>query len=162
MHDKLGLPYSGQALIHKYAADSATAIAMFAKAGVPVYFVSTPLSRVESPSYTHLTQLGGMFSALPAGFPARRMVRYIEVAAPLEWDGKYTATLPCTNGETCTNHWPDGTKTVVVRQADGTHFCPVTEQATPTGRSCPVPMPGAARFARAITLPILHDFRLRG
>ena len=161
MHDAKGLAYSGQALIDKYGADSAIAITMFTKAKIPVYFVSTPLSRVESPKYTGLTQLGGMFSTLPARFPAGGMVRYIDGATPLEWRGKFSATLPCAAWETCTGRWPDGTRTVVVRQTDGTHFCPVAQRATPLLRSCPVAMPGAQRFALAIAGPIIRDFHLR-
>jgi len=161
MKDSRGVAYSGQALVNKYAADSAAAIAMFARANVPVYFVSTPLSKGQSLLYTGLTPLGVMFSQLPARYPAGHIARYIDGANPLEWHGKFSATLPCLPWETCTGRWPDGTKTVVVRQADGVHFCPVTETVHPDGsRTCPVAMPGAQRFALAITGPISRDFHL--
>jgi hypothetical protein len=161
MHDSRGVAYSGQALVNKYAADSATAIALFARAKVPVYFVSTPLTRSQSLLYTNLTPLDVMFSQLPARFLAANMVRYIDGATPLEWHGKFSATLPCLPWETCTGRWPDGTRTVVVREADGVHFCPVAETVHPDGsRTCPVPMPGAQRFAMAISGPVSRDFHL--
>ena len=161
MHDAHGLALTGQALVDKYAADAAVAIAMFAKAKVPVYFVAAPMSQSQSLLYTNLTPMGVMFSRLPARFPAGNLVRYIDGATPLEWHGKFSFTLPCLTWETCTGRWPDGTKTVVVRQADGTHFCPVTERVNPDGsRTCPVPMMGAQRFALAISGPLSRDFHL--
>jgi hypothetical protein len=161
MRDRAGFPYSGQGLVNKYAADSAAAIAMFSAAHVPVYFVSTPLSRTQSLVYTGLTPLDVMFSQLPARFPAGRLVRYIDGANPLEWHGKFSFTLPCLSWETCTGRWPDLTRTVVVRQADGVHFCPVAEVMQSNGfRTCPVPMPGATRFALAISGPVSRDFHL--
>jgi hypothetical protein len=131
--------YSGQALVDKYAADAATAVAMFAKAKMPVYCVSTPLSESQSLLYTNLTPLDVMFSQLPARFPVGNEVRYIDGATPLQWHGKFSFTLPCLPWEVCTGRWPDGTKTVVVRQADGTR---------------------AQRFALAISGPVSRDFRL--
>ena len=59
--------------------------------------------------------------------------------------------------------WPDGTKTVIVRQADGMHFCPEPEILAIDGNwYCPVPMPGATRYAMAIGGPVLRDFGLSG
>jgi len=143
MKDANGVPYAGQAAINKYAADSAAAIAMFRAAKVTVYFLSTPISRAES--------------ALSAG----TLVRYIDAATPLEWHGKFALTLPCASGETCTGTAPNGTRTVVVRQSDGVHFCPVEETMAADGsRSCPAFMPGAQRFAALIERPISRDFGL--
>jgi hypothetical protein len=152
---------SGQALVDKYAADAAAVIAQFAKVKITVYFVGAPLSATQSRLYTNLSPLGQMFSRLPARFPASHAVRFSDAATPLEWHGKFSATLPCLSWERCTGRRPDGTRTVVVRQSDGEHFCPVAETAVrgvlPT---CPVPAPGAIRFAIAVVGPLAHDFRL--
>ena len=162
MKDQQGQPYSGQANVTKYRADSAVAIALLTRANVEVYFASTPISRADAAlGYVGNTPLGVMFSTLPARFPAAGRVHFIDAAAAVEWHGRFSFTLPCQAGETCTGRWPDGTKTVVVRQSDGGHFCPVTETVAPDGsRSCPVPMPGARRFAAATAAPILRDFGL--
>ncbi len=164
MRDRNGVAYRGQALIDKYAADAAYVIGLFTRAGIPVYFVSTPISRAEAAlGYVGNTPMGAMFSRLPVRYPARGLVRFADAAAAVEWHGHYSQTLPCLNWETCTGRWPDGTRTVVVRQADGIHFCPVTEVPIPGGGGllqCPVNMPGAVRFVLAITGPILRDFRL--
>ncbi len=159
-----GVAYSGQGLINKYAADSAYVASLFTRAHVPVYFVSTPISRAQAAhGDVGNTPLGVMFSKLPSRFPAGGLVRFIDGAAAVEWHGHYTNTLPCAPWETCTGHWPDGTRTVVVREADGAHFCPVKEVPIPGGNGftrCPVYMGGAARYAMAIAGPVLRDFHL--
>jgi hypothetical protein len=164
MKNASGVPYSGQALVNKYASDSAYVISLFTHAHVPVYFVSTPISRGQAAQgYVGNTPFGVMFSQLPARYPAGGLVRFIDGAAAVEWHGHYSDTLPCLPWETCTGHWPDGTKTVVVREADGTHFCPVKEVPIPDGgglTQCPVYMGGAARYAMAIAGPVLKDFHL--
>ena len=124
MHDQNGVAYSGQALVNKYSADSRYVIEIFARWHIPVYFISTPLSIFQSTVYTGLSPLGQMFSQLPKRFPAGNLVRYIDGATPLELNGKFTYTLPCLLWETCSGRWADGTRTVVVREADGVHFCP--------------------------------------
>jgi hypothetical protein len=162
MHDANGVAYSGQALVNEYAVDSGLVIALFARAKIPVYFVSTPVTAGQAmQGYVGLMPIDAMFSTLPARYPDGGIARYIDGASPLEWHGRYSATLPCLPWETCTGRWPDGTKTVVVRQADGAHFCPVTETVNADGsKTCPVFMPGAQRFATAIAGPILRDFHL--
>ena len=158
-----GVAYSGQALLDKYAADSGTVIALAARAKIPVYFVSTPISRAEAAlGYVGDTPFGVMFSRLPARYPGGT-ARFIDAARAVERSGHYSDTLPCAAGETCTGRWPDGTPTVVVREADGGHFCPVKEvpDGDPLGLTkCPVYMPGAERFMRAITSRVLRDFGL--
>lgn len=159
MHDANGIAYSGQALVDKYAVDAAATISLFTGAKIPVYFVSTPISRGQAAQgAVGNTALGVMFSKLPARYPRNRLVRYVDGAAAVEWHGHYTDTLPCERGETCTGHWPDGTPTVVVRQADGTHFCPVTEVVVNGATSCPAAMPGARRYVLAILDRIAQDF----
>jgi hypothetical protein len=104
-----------------------------------------------------------MFSQLPTRYPEGGLVRFIDGAAAVEWHGHYTDTLPCLPWEKCTGRWPDGTPTVVVREADGTHFCPVKEVPIPNGggfTQCPVYMGGATRYALAIAGPILRDFHV--
>ncbi len=163
MHDRGGIAYSGQGLLDKYAADAAAAIALFSAAKVPIYFASTPISRTDAAQgYVGNTPLGVMFSKLPVRFPTGRLVRFIDASASVLLRGHYTDTLPCQAGETCTGRWPDGTKTVVVRQADGGHFCPVLETGPAENghRTCPIDMPGARRFALAVAAPVLRDFQL--
>jgi hypothetical protein len=156
-----GVSLSGQALVNKYSADSRYAIGIFTKRGIPVYFMSTPLSIYQSKVYTGLSPLGQMFKQLPTRFPARNLVRYIDGATPLELNGKFTFTLPCLPWETCTGHWANGTKTVVVRQPDGFHFCPVNEKPNIFGIVvCPVAMPGAARFALTMTGALSKTYKL--
>ena len=159
MWDKHGVALTGQALVNKYSADSRYAIKIFSPRGIPVYFMSTPLSIYQSKIYTRLSPLGEMFAGLPARFPARHEVRYINGATELELNGKFTYTLPCLSFEKCTGHWPDGTKTVVVRQSDGFHFCPTAEKPGLMGIPvCPVPMPGAQRFALAMQSVLHSDY----
>jgi hypothetical protein len=159
-----GAELTGRALINKYEADAAQAIAIFTEAKVPVYFASVPISRDEAAAGdVGDTPLGEMYARLPARFPGG-IARFVDSALAVEWHGHYTDTLPCVKGETCTGRWPDGTPTVVVREADGRHFCPVAE--VPTGDSfgfstCPVVMPGTLRFMGAITTRVLHDFDLK-
>jgi hypothetical protein len=164
MKNAAGVPYSGQALINKYASDSAHVINFFTRAHIPVYFVSTPISRVQAAAgAVGNTPLGVMYSQLPARYPAFGLVRFIDGAAAVEWHGHYTDTLPCLPWETCTGHWPDGTPTVVVREADGAHFCPVKEVPIPNGggfTECPVYMGGAARYAMAISGRLHSDTHL--
>ena len=101
---------------------------MAAKARVPVYFASTPIYRAQASLYVGDTPLGVMESKLPARNPGKG-VRFIDAAQSVELNGHYTDTLPCLAGEKCTGRWPDGQFTVVVREADGGHFCPVKEVA---------------------------------
>jgi hypothetical protein len=85
----------------------------------------------------------------------------VDAATPLEWHGKFSATLPCLSWEKCTGRWANGTRTVVIRQSDGVHFCPIAE-TTIKGvvQTCPVTSPGAVRFALAIQTPVFRDFGL--
>ena len=163
MRDRSGAELTGKALIDKYRSDAAAAIAIFAKAKVPVYFASVPISRDNAAAgEIGDTPFGKMYATLPVLHPAG-IARFIDAALAVEWHGHYTDTLPCEKGETCTGHWPDGTPTVVVREADGRHFCPVAEVPTGNGfgfSTCPVGMPGALRYMRAITTKILVDFGL--
>jgi hypothetical protein len=160
MRDSRGAELTGTAMINKYRADAAAAIAIFAKAHVPVYFASVPISRGDDAAgIVGDTPLGKMYAALPKAYPGT--ARFVDAAQAVQWRGRYTDTLPCEKGETCTGRWPDGTATVVVREADGKHFCPVAE--VPTGDQwglsvCPVVMPGALRYMRAITTKVLGDF----
>jgi len=164
MKDAHGVAYSGQALVNKYFRDAAYAIGLFTRAKIPVYFVSTPISRGQAAQDdVGNTPLGKMFAGLPARFPASGLVRFIDGAAAVEWHGHYSQTLPCLSWEKCTGRWPDGTRTVVVREADGAHFCPVKEVPIPGGNgftTCPVYSGGATRFALAITGRLTHDFHL--
>jgi hypothetical protein len=84
------------------------------------------------------------------------MVRFIDAAQAVEWHGHYTDTMPCAPFEHCTGRWPDGQPSVVVRESDGVHFCPSQEIFF----NCPVYMPGAMRYAAAVTKRILSDARI--
>ena len=161
MQQSSGTAYSGQALVNKYSADSRYAIGIFAARGIPVYFMSTPLTTYQSKFYTGLSPIGQMLRQLPQRFPDRNLVRYLDGATPLELNGKFTYTLPCLPWETCTGHWADGTKTVIVREPDGVHFCPVAEKPNIFGiRVCPVAMPGASRFAMIMNGVLARDFHI--
>jgi hypothetical protein len=162
MKNAAGVALTGQALVNKYQQDSAGVISLFTRVHVPVYFVSTPISRAQAAQgYVGNAPVGVLFSKLPRIYPAGGLTRFIDGAAAVEWQGHYTDTLPCAPWETCTGHWPDGTKTVVVREADGVHFCPVREVPDGSGfTKCPVYMGGATRFALAISGRVLHDFHL--
>ena len=120
MRDIAGAELTGAAMINKYRADAAAAIAIFAKAHVPVYFASVPISRSDAAAgIVGNTPLAKMYATLPRLHPLT--ARFIDAAQAVERGGRYTDTLPCKKGETCTGHWPDGTATVVVREADGKH-----------------------------------------
>ncbi len=159
--DGRGAERTGTALIDKYRSDAAAAIAIFAKAHVPVYFASVPISRANAAAgMVGDTPLGKMYATLPGVHPFAT-ARFVDAAQAVEWHGHYTDTLPCEKGETCTGHWADGTATVVVREADGKHFCPVEEVSTGGAwglKICPVVMPGAVRYMRVITAKVLKDF----
>jgi hypothetical protein len=152
MKDAHGTPLSGQALIDKYAGDARIAIMYAARVHIPIYFASTPISGADADKYVGDTPLGDMYAALAQQYPGT--VRFIDAAQAVEWHGHYTVTLPCAAFEHCSGRWPDGTPTVVVRSSDGVHFCPVPEIFF----DCPTSMPGAMRFAAAITKPVLADF----
>jgi hypothetical protein len=155
MTDAHGVALSGQALIDKYESDARIAIMYAYAAHIPIYFASTPILKADADKYVGDTPLGEMFKSLSGQFPGG-LVRFIDAAQAVEWLGHYTDTMPCAAFEHCTGRWPDGTRTVVVRAADGIHFCPVPEIFF----DCPTAMPGAMRFAAAITKPVLTDFRI--
>jgi hypothetical protein len=157
MRGSNGAPLSGQALLNKYATDSSQAIAAFTRARVPVYFVSAPISRAEAnQGVIGMDPLSRIFSQLPAKNPGG-MVRFINAGAAVLANGHYTVTLPCLSFEQCPS-----TGRVVVREADGVHFCPVAEAPTGGGLTgCPVAMPGAMRYVTTMTSPILGDFHLK-
>ncbi len=150
-----GVALSGQALIDKYESDARIAIMFAARSHIPIYFVSTPISKADADKYVGDTPLGQMFANLAKEIPGG-FVRFIDAAQAVEWRGHYTDTLPCAAFEHCTGRWPDGTPTVVVRNADGVHFCPVQEIFF----DCPTSMPGAMRFAAAISKQVLVDLHV--
>lgn len=154
-----GVPLAGNQLVAKYRGDALTAISLAKAAHVPVYFASSPIPGFDARLYTGQTPLGTMYSQLAVAYPG--VARFIDGANPLEWQGKFTSTLPCEPTEQCTGQWPDGTKTVVVRQSDGMHFCPVPVRVVlGVTDPCPVYSPGAARFAAALADPLIHDYDL--
>jgi hypothetical protein len=150
---------SADEIISKYRGDLLTAIGIAQSAHATIYLASSPIPGFQASVYSGQTPMGTMYSQLAAAYPGT--VRFLDGATPLEWKGKYTATLPCGPGETCTGRWADGTSTVIVRQSDGIHFCPVTVQVVRGVPSmCPVYSPGAARFAAALADPIVRDYDL--
>jgi hypothetical protein len=152
MKDAHGFPLTGQALLNKMYSDAKIVISFAYRAHVPVYFASTPIEAPDANKYVGDTPLGQMYSRLPGLYPGG-LVRFIDAAQSVEWKGHYTTTMPCAVFEHCSGHWPDGTPTVVVRSTDGVHFCPVAEIFF----NCPTSMPGAMRFAAAITKPVITD-----
>ena len=64
----------------RQSVDTAKAIALFAKARVPVYFASVPITRAEAAlGYVGDTPLGKMYSRLPAQ-PPGGIARFIDAA----------------------------------------------------------------------------------
>jgi hypothetical protein len=154
-----GVPLASDQLVAKYRGDAMTAIGFAQAAHATVYVASSPIPGFQARLYTGQTPLGTMYSQLPSAYPG--VVRFIDGANPLEWQGKYTATLPCATNEKCTGQWANGTKTVVVRQNDGMHFCPTPVKVVlGVTDPCPVYSPGAARFAAALADPVISDYDL--
>lgn len=153
-----GVPLAGDQLVAKYRGDLLAAIAIARAAHATVYVASSPIPGSAARLYTGQTPIGTMYAQIASAYSG---VRFLDGASPLEWQGKYTSTLPCATNETCTGRWPDGTKTVVVRQSDGVHFCPVAVRVVAgVTDPCPVYSPGAARFAAALAGPIIRDYDL--
>ncbi|MCU1355097.1 MAG: hypothetical protein JWM89_515 [Acidimicrobiales bacterium] len=78
-------------------------------------------------------------------------VEYLDVDPTIAPGGRFAATLPCTDAERAAHRCatygaPAGQ--AIIRDPEGFHFCPVRYELS-TG-NCPVPSPGAARYARAI------------
>jgi hypothetical protein len=140
-----GQPLTGQALVDRYEADVRAATELFATDGIRVVLVGGP----DTPGLP-----GGAGLAIAdayveivnewAGRDLGR-VRYADAAATVTGDDHtYVPRLPCRDDEGPEEGCEDGE--VVVRNPDRIHFCPVDHD----GLACPVPAPGAERFAEEI------------
>jgi hypothetical protein len=133
----------------KYRADTLSAIEIFKAGGAHVFLVGAPVTRAGE-SDPNWQKLNMQYEELAANDPAN--VTYVDAGTAVELPGhKYTDTLPCLEGESCTGPVIDGVRSNVVRSPDGAHFCP-TKTANDAGviGGCTVYSSGAYRYAKAM------------
>jgi hypothetical protein len=133
----------------KYRKDTLSAIEIFKSAGAHVFLVGAPVTRTGESDPDSQT-LNRQYEEIAADDP--RHVTYVDAGTAVELPGhRYTDTLPCLDGESCTGPVVDGVHSNVVRSPDGTHFCP-TKEASDSGviGRCTVYSSGAYRYAKAM------------
>ncbi|HVM63331.1 MAG TPA: hypothetical protein VMU14_00620 [Acidimicrobiales bacterium] len=130
-------------ILSAYARDAATYITTLQAAGVrPVFALA--------PAVDHLSlvpQVNDLWRQLAAEYPG---VGVVDAGATVEGSGgAFTTALPCAPWEGAAQGC--FLDRVIVRAPDGTHFCP-TETQTVNGvvGLCPVPSPGAVRYAMGL------------
>jgi hypothetical protein len=132
-------------IVAAYQRDGATFITTLLGAGIrPVFALAPAVGHASL-----VPQINDLWRALAAQYPG---VAIVDAGAPVEMgDGSFTHTLPCGQWEGAAQGC-DG-NLVVVRAPDGAHFCP-TETQTVDGvvGICPVPSPGAVRYAMGLAL----------
>jgi hypothetical protein len=89
-------------------------------------------------------------------------VRYVDAAAAVESNARYTDYLPCLAGKPCLDTDPaTGQKADRVRAPDGVHFCPDDLPATAgVTAQCDRWSSGAWRYGGAMASRIIEDFNL--
>jgi hypothetical protein len=130
-------------IVAAYQRDATTFVTTLLSAGVRPVFALAPA--VDHASL--VPQINDLWRSLAAQHPG---VAVVDAGAPVEADGgSFTRTLPCGPWEGPAQGC-DGS-VVVVRAPDGAHFCP-TETETVDGvvGLCPVPSPGAVRYAMGL------------
>jgi hypothetical protein len=151
-------PLTGGALVQKYRDDARIATAIFAGAGVRVYWIGGP--RVSGLRSIELTGIRHGYEAelrrLTFATPPVDRVRYVDAGRSLLENGNYTPTLPCAPNEGVGEGCVDGR--IPVRNPDGLHLCPVEfdRQAS----RCPAYSGGAARFGFSMAQPVRRDLGL--
>jgi hypothetical protein len=138
-----GVVPSDADVIAAYERDGTTFLTSLLSVGVRPVFALAPA--VDHSSL--VPQINDLWRALAAQYPG---VAVVDAGAPVEADdGSFTRTLPCGPWEGPAQGC-DGS-VVVVRAPDGAHFCP-TETETVDGvvGLCPVPSPGAVRYAMGL------------
>jgi hypothetical protein len=154
-------PFTPTAWYDRYHADADAVMALYERHGIPVYWVSAPISRSAAdrgdPNWAILNE---MYADMP---DHHSTARFVDAGAAVMRDGAYTDVLPCRDDEPCADV-PDpvtGLPANPVRSPDGTHFCPVTAaDANGSVGGCPVWSSGAWRFGLAMAEPIVRDFEL--
>ena len=154
---------TGTALINKYRADAAAAIAIFTKAHVPVYFASVPISRANAAAGERRRHAARqMYATLPALHPAasrasstRRRPSSGTATTPTPCRVKRVRRAPVTGRTARRRSWC--ARLTASTSAPWRRCPPVTASGF---SACPVIMPGALRYMRAITTKVLHDFGL--
>jgi hypothetical protein len=154
MRDADGAAFTGEAFYTKYATDAGEALRIFAATRARVYFVGTPISRRAAEAHD---PNAGRLNALYSEVANLAGAHYVDAGAAVLDHGRWTATLPCLEGEPCT-----GDRVNLVRAPDGTHFCPTAGEAAQgvTG-VCTVWSSGAYRFGTAMAAPVITAFRTR-
>ncbi len=141
------------AYFQRYAADSETAINIFAAVGAHVYIAGTPISQNSTAGWDTLDHV---YAAVAGSSPD---ATYVDAGASVENDGQFTFTLPCLSFEPCTGPVVNGVPSNLVRDPSGTHFCP-TGNFTIVGESgyCDVWSSGAFRYGLAMASGVARDF----
>jgi hypothetical protein len=152
-----GRELSGAAYFHKYAADAATVLHLFAPGHTRVFFAGAPISRSAARSHDPTTPiLHAIYAALAR---STSFGRYIDAGASVLLRGHWTETLPCLTTEPCTGGLDaEGKPVNVVRAPDGAHFCPGAQAAVHgVTTDCAVWSSGAWRFGNAMAAPVIEE-----
>ena len=148
-------PMTGAALAQKYRDDARAATAVFAGAGVDVYWMGAPpIATVQAGDFDLVRRV---YEAEPGGAapatPAFGRVEYVDAGRAVVEGDRFTATLPCLPSEGTAEGCVDGR--IAVRALDGVHFCPV--RTGPGTDHCPAYSSGAVRFGLAMAGPVRRD-----
>jgi hypothetical protein len=157
MHDPIThQPYSGPALVAKYASDAEQAMRIFKAHGVTVFWASAPAFRNGSPTPGELNDVWQVIAATWSD------ARYVDAGQAVLDHGHYTDYLPCLPTEPCTYVNPaTGQPAARVRAPDGIHFCPTGATATQgMTASCRVWSSGAWRYGAALLAPVAAVYRI--
>jgi hypothetical protein len=130
-------------IVAAYQRDGTAFVTALLDAGVHPVFALTPA--IDHPSLA--PQVNAVWRQLAAQYPG---VGVVDAGATVDAsDGSFTDTLPCAPWEGAAQGCFLGR--VIVRAPDGAHFCP-TETHTVNGvvGVCPVPSPGAVRYAMGL------------
>jgi len=152
MQDANGVPVAGAAIDERYAADAATAIAIFTPIDTHVVFAGAPAPSPDA--VTGVGRLNSLYSTLADDHDG---VSYTDAGAAVLAGDSYTITLPCLSSEPCEGGYTsDGLLVNVVRNPDGIHFCPASGEAVyGITDDCPEWSSGAYRYGRALAQPVL-------
>ena len=130
---------SGRDRLTAYHEDVTKAVDLLTSRDIDVLLVDAPARIGEPVDAEGMTDLHRVWRAAAEGNPR---VTVVPAGRTVTRDGQFTLTMPCQEGEAC-----ETGGVVTVRNPDGVHFCPVTNQPV---IGCPVPSPGAERFGTAI------------
>jgi len=148
-------PLTGVALAQKYRDDARAATAIFAGAGVRVYWMGAPpIAAAQSGDFDLVRHV---YEAEPGSVapatPPFGTVEHVDAGGAVVEGGRFTAALPCLPSESAAEGCVDGR--IPVRALDGVHFCPV--RTGPGTDHCPVYSSGAVRFGLAMAGPVRRD-----